>query len=60
MTIIGLLVFVLICYLVWWLTTKIPDASVRTVVQVVLAILAIIWLLQALGVLGGLGSIRLR
>jgi hypothetical protein len=60
MTIIGLLIFILILALLFWLTNLIPDARGQTIARVAIVVFAVIWLLNMLGVLGGLGSVRLQ
>jgi predicted ferric reductase len=56
MSLIGLLVFVLICVVLFWLLGKAPiDPEPKKWITIILVVILVIWLLEAVGILGGLG-----
>ena len=56
MSIIGLLLFVLVAVIIFWLIGKAQlDPVPNKWAHIIAAALLILWLLEALGVLGGLG-----
>ena len=59
MSLIGLLVFILVLVLLFWLAGMIPDARGQKIAQVAIIIFAVIYLLSAFGILGSM-NVRLR
>lgn len=61
MSLIGLLVFIIIVGLLYWLVTLLPlPQPFKTIALVILILFCIIWLLSSTGLIGGLGTVRLR
>jgi len=61
MSLIGLLIFVIILGLIFWVIGMIPiPAPFKTIAYVVLAVIILIYLLEMLGALGPIGTLRLH
>jgi hypothetical protein len=65
MSLLGLLVFLIVIGLMFWVVRQLSGAfgipqPIVTVIYVVLVIICVLYLLQALGMTGTLGDIRIR
>lgn len=56
MSLLGLLIFVLVCVAAFWLLSKAEiDGRARQIASIVLVVIFLLYLLDAFGILSGLG-----
>ncbi len=65
MSLIGVLILLLVCCLLFWAVRTLLAAfgapsQIQVVVQVLFVVLVCLWLLQVLGLLGDMPSLRVR